>query len=121
MEFISVTSEPGGEYLFHFNPPEATKSVKAAKQIAIKIVEWIEEYGVDSTLDSIGGDSTNINTGWDGGSFTLIERMLGQKKTWLVCYLHTNEIPLRHLIQDLDGKTNSLQPPWQVIGQCCKS
>ena len=107
MEFISVTNEPGGEYLFHFNPPEATKTVKAAKQIAIKIVEWIEKYGVESTLDSIGGDSTNINTGWEGGSFTLIEEMLGQKMTWLICYLHTNELPLRHLIQDLDGKTTS--------------
>ena len=41
LEHISVTSEPGGEYLFHFVPPEATKEVKASKQIAIKIVEWM--------------------------------------------------------------------------------
>ena len=33
--------------------------------------------------------------------------MLGGKKTWLVCILHTNELPLRHLIAELDGKTNS--------------
>ena len=26
---------------------------------------------------------------------------------WFVCFLHTNELPLRHLIADLDGKTNS--------------
>ena len=107
MEHISVTSEPGGEYLFHFVPPEATKHIKAAKQIAIKIVEWMEKYGVNETLDSLGGDSTNSNTGWQGGSFTLIEKMLGEKKTWLVCFLHLNELPLRHLLQDLDGKTNS--------------
>ena len=66
MEHISVTSEPGGEYLFHFVPPEATKEIKAAKQTAIKIVEWLEKYGVDETLDSIGGDSTNSNTAQDG-------------------------------------------------------
>ena len=26
---------------------------------------------------------------------------------WLVCVLHTNELPLRHLITELDGKTLS--------------
>ena len=26
---------------------------------------------------------------------------------WLVCFLHTNELPLRHLMEDLDGKTSS--------------
>ena len=26
---------------------------------------------------------------------------------WLVCFLHTNELPLRHLMEDLDGKTLS--------------
>ena len=33
--------------------------------------------------------------------------MLGSKKTWLVCFLHLNELPFRHLLQDLDGKTSS--------------
>ena len=107
MEHIVVTSEPGGEYLFHFVPDEATKEIKAAKQVALKIVDWLHKFDVDETLDSLGGDSTNMNTGWDGGSFTLIESLLGKKKTWLVCSLHLNELPLRHLIQDLDGKTNS--------------
>ena len=37
-------------------------------------------------------------------SFALIEKMMEKKKTWLVCL---NEPPLHHLIQDLDGKTNS--------------
>ena len=107
MEHIVVTSEPGGEYLFHFVPDEATKEIRAAKQVAIKIVDWLQKFDVDETLDSLGGDSTNVNTGWDGGSFTWIEGLLGKKKTWLVCSLHLNELPLRHLIQDLDGKTNS--------------
>ena len=107
-EHIVVTNEPGGEYLFHFVPEEATKEEKAAKQVANKIVEWIVKYGVDTTLDSIGGDSTNnSNSGWEGESFTHIEKMLGKKKMWLVCFLHTNELPLRHLIEDLDGKTSS--------------
>ena len=41
MEHIVVMSKPGGEYLFHFVPEEATKEEKAAKQVANKIVDWI--------------------------------------------------------------------------------
>lgn len=107
LEHIVAVSEPGSEYLFHFVPEEATKENKAAKQVSRKIVDWIIDHGVEDSLDAIGGDSTNSNTGWEGGSFTHIEAMLGKKLTWLVCFLHTNELPLRHLIQDLDGKTNS--------------
>ena len=29
------------------------------------------------------------------------------KKMWLVYFLHTNALPLRHLMKFLDGKTNS--------------
>ena len=107
MEHIVVTSEPGGEYLFHFTPDEATKENKAAKQVAIKIVEWIKKHNITESLDSIGGDSTNSNTGKYGGTFTHIENMLGEKKNWIVCFLHTNELPLRHLMEELDGKTSS--------------
>ena len=75
-----VTSEPGGEYLFHFVPDEATEDEKPAKKVANKIVHWILRYGVETSLDSIGGDSTNSNTGWEGGTFTHIEIMLKGKK-----------------------------------------
>lgn len=64
-------------------------------------------YGVDETLDSIGGESTNANTGCHGGTFTLLEKKLGRKLMWLVCFLHTNELPLCHLIEDLDEKITS--------------
>ena len=50
MEHIVVVSEPGGEYLFHFVPPSATKEEKAAKQVAKKIVELIEKYDVGRTI-----------------------------------------------------------------------
>ena len=60
MEHIVVTSEPGGEYLFHFVPDEATKEIRAAKQVAINIVDWLQKFDVDETLDSLGGDSTSV-------------------------------------------------------------
>ena len=33
--------------------------------------------------------------------------MLGRKLHWAICLAHTNELPLRHLIEQLDGKTSS--------------
>ena len=36
-----------------------------------------------------------------------MELHLGRKLVWLICNLHTNELPLRHLIIDLNGPTVS--------------
>ncbi|KAG0712866.1 hypothetical protein GWK47_017453 [Chionoecetes opilio] len=33
--------------------------------------------------------------------------MLGRKLFWSICVLHTNELPLRHLITSIDGPTLS--------------
>ena len=48
-----------------------------------------------------------MNTGWEGGAMQWIEKKLGRSLVWIVCDLHTGELPLRHLIQALDGKTLS--------------
>ena len=32
---------------------------------------------------------------------------LGRRLIWLICALHTNELPLKHLMAELDGKTTS--------------
>ena len=36
-----------------------------------------------------------------------LERLLGHKCQWIVCNIHTLELPLRHLITGLDGPTTS--------------
>ena len=107
-EHYSVVSEPGGQYLFHFTPPEADENHKAAEQIAIELVTWMKQYGVDKTLVFIGGDSTNVNSGIWGGVFHHVEKLLGRPLNWLLCGLHLIELPLRHLIVFLDGPTNSV-------------
>ena len=106
-EHYTVVSEPGGEYIFHFSPPESDKTASAAQQIARCLVDWMRRHGVDQTLRFIGGESTNLNTGIWGGVFTFVENMLGRPLNWLICGLHLNELPLRHLIADLDGPTSS--------------
>ena len=53
---------------------------------------------------AMGCGSSNVNTGSAGGVTRYLEVKLQRKVTWLVCALHTNELPLRHLITALDGK-----------------
>ena len=65
------------------------------------------EHGVDQTVEVLGGDSTAEMTGWSGGAIAWLERFLGRKCFWVVCNIHTNELPLRHLITTLDGKSSS--------------
>ena len=38
---------------------------------------------------------------------TWVERMLGRKLYWVICYLHCNKLLLRHVINKSDGKTTS--------------
>ena len=67
----------------------------------------MKNKGIDKTLQAIGDDSTNVNTGWEGGTMHWVEVKLKRKLNWLVCVLHANELPLHHLIATLDGKTLS--------------
>lgn len=103
----SVCSEPGGRYLYHFTPVKGIRKEKPAEIIADNLVAFMKKKGIDKSLQAIGGDSTNVNTGWDGGVMHWVEIKLDRKLNWLVCALHTNELPLRHLITALDGKTLS--------------
>ena len=108
-EHYSVCSEPGGKYLTHLtvDPKERSKDQSAAQQLAQAIFDWLKDNDMCENLVAIGGDSTNVNTGWRAGAITYLEKLIGTKMTWVICALHTNELPLRHLIIDLDGKTVS--------------
>ena len=106
-ERYSVVSEPGGHYLFHFTPKETDETHTTAQQIAIPIVDWMKKNGKDKTVDFIGGDSTNVNSGIWGGVFQFVENLLERPLNWIICGHHLNELPLRHLITGLDGPTTS--------------
>lgn len=106
-EHITVTAEPTGRYLSHFTPEPAVQPEKPAKKVAEGLYEVLRNYGATETCTTLGGDSYNGNTGWRGGTNAHLERMLGHKCHWSVCLIHTNELPLRHLIEKLDGKTSS--------------
>ena len=59
-------------------------------------------------LQVIGCDGIATNTGANGGIFTLIKKNLGHSVQRVICLLHTNELPLRHLLIKLDDQTLSL-------------
>ena len=106
-EHVSVTEEPSGRYLWHFVPEEPVHPEKPALKVAQALYDLLETHDSLDSLLVLQGDSTNMNTGWRGGTHALLEKMLGRKLFWAVCMLHTNELPLRHLIIGLDGPTSS--------------
>ena len=63
--------------------------------------------GATKTCIVLCGDSTNSNNGWKDGAIAHVEKLLGHKCQWVVCNVHTLELPLRHLISGLDGPTTS--------------
>ena len=95
-----------GEFLMHFTR-EKVEGVRAGKVVALRIATFLETFGIDATLKLIGADSTNLNTGSKEGAIALLEQKLEKRLVWSICMLHTNELPLRHLIQKLDGPTGS--------------
>ena len=80
---------------------------KPMEVVAAMTVLWIQEHGLEKTLQLIGADSTKPVTGWRAGVIAWIEKKIGRKLHWLICMAHTNELGLRQLIQTLDGKTDS--------------
>ena len=94
---------------------------KPALAVALLMYEWMKAHGVDKTLQFLSGDSTNSNTGWKGGIIAWLEKLLGRKVTWLICQLHCNELGLRHLFAELDGKTSSKTGWSGPLGQLLKS
>lgn len=105
-EHYSVVKDPGGDYLFHF-VPDVIANKKKAEVIADYLVDWLKTKNQIQNLMAIGGDSTNVNTGWAGGVMQWVEKKLNRRLVWIVCDLHTGELGLRHLIENLDGKTLS--------------
>ena len=106
-EHEAVTEEPSGKYLGHFVPQTPVGREKPALKVAQGLMSILEKSRSTNSLMFLAGDSTNMNTGWKGGTHALLEELLGRRLYWGICSLHTNELPLRHLIAGLDGPTCS--------------
>ena len=100
-EHISLVSEPGSKYIGH-----VTSSSGSAVDICSSILSYLHENGYDlSRIKVIGAAGTSVNTDHIGCVNTLIGKHLGHSLQWQICLLYFNELPLRHLITNLDGST----------------
>ena len=95
-EHISIMEEPGLVYLSHVSPKG-----NGAENAAEAIWEWVRLAAIDlSSLRVIGSDGEVKNTGSHTGIIRRLEENLRRPLQHAVCQLHTNELPLRHLVQN---------------------
>ncbi|XP_050308327.1 uncharacterized protein LOC126744782 [Anthonomus grandis grandis] len=100
-EHISVLKEPGSLYVGYTTPLHGT-----ARSIERSISALLQSKRICSDeLVAIGCDGTATNTGKNAGVIRLFEKKLQRPLQWIICMLHLNELPLRHLFNKLDGKT----------------
>ena len=96
-----ILSEPGSNYLGHVTSESGT-----AKGIQSAILNYFKSELVElDEISVVGCDGTGVNTGYKGGGIRLMEEELKKPLQWFVCQLHFNELPMRHLLLHLDGKT----------------
>ncbi|CAG9791464.1 unnamed protein product [Diatraea saccharalis] len=103
-ERISLNQEPGSIYMGYVVPDVGT-----AKGIEAAITGFLlqKEVSQDKIM-AIGCDGTNVNTGKYVGVIRLLEKRLQKPLQWIICLLHLNELPLRHMFLHLDGCTSGL-------------
>lgn len=96
-EHYVVLSYPGNIYIDHV-VPQTSKATDVAKEIACVINETDSEESLQAVLC----DGTNVNTGRNNGIIRKLELHLGKPLQWLVCMLHTNELPFRKYFSVID-------------------
>lgn len=105
-DHYSLVEQPGSFFLGFFSIDDTNKSSnKKARIVADDIQKFIHERDVSTEgLTTIGCDGTVLNTGNRGGVIKYMEEYLGRPLQWVICFIHCNELPLRHLFIEADGK-----------------
>lgn len=114
-EHISLLAEPGSKYIGHVSPASAS-----SENVTGEIFSFLNDEKVSKDFKAVGTDATNVNTGWKGGVIQAIEEHLALPLQWLICMLHLNELPFRHLFRHLDGRTTGPRAFKGPIGQQLK-
>ena len=89
---------------------------------AFNIFRSIEDFFKTSSkslseIEAVGCDGTITNTGHKNGIIVRLEQHINASVQWFVCQLHANELPLRHLIQHIDGGTSGPKVLSGIIGK----
>ena len=106
-ELISIIAEPGFSYFSHTTPSSGSN-----KDVVESLVASLKERNAKTeNTKVVGCDNTNVNTVHTADVIRRLEETFGHPLQWLVCQLHTNELPLRHLFEALDGATTATAGP----------
>jgi len=108
-----LVGEPGTTYLQH-----CTVSRGTGREISDVLVNFVQKSGIEQSLFAVGADSTAVNTGCHSGAISLLEQYLGMPLHWIICHLHLNELPLRHLCQKFIGESDG---PGLIKGEVGKA
>ena len=110
---ISLIQEPGSVYLGH-----VSLSAGFTDEIKRGIVNFFSVNNMSlKNLVFSGCDGTNVNTGRNKDVITVKEEEIGRSLQWLICQLHCNELPLRHLLKYLDGSATGPRAFSETIGK----
>ena len=84
------------------------------------ILDFLSENVMEENLEILGCDSTRVNSGRTNGVMKRIENSLNRNLMRVLCALHTNELPLRHLfdllmarLQEKNLGLGQLESCWQ--------
>lgn len=64
-----------------------------------------EDIKLDNLL-AVGCNDTALNTEEKGGVLRRLKEKINKPVQCIVCQFYANELPLRHLVKRLDGKTS---------------
>ena len=92
----------------------------SSKNVSEKILQVLNSSLKSSNGQAIGCDGTNVIAGTENGVIIALERALSRPLQWIVCKLHGNELPLRYLMQKLDGKISGSTGFTGEIGKALK-
>ena len=97
----TLVGEPGTYYLTHLSPENGIGRTIAEVFMSIKETELGEKIKI------FGSDGAASMTGKFNGFIRNLEKLLNKPLQWVICLLHTHELPLRHIFTHLDGTANS--------------
>ena len=107
-----IVGEPNGFYLSLAMPEDET-----GYKIATLVYSAIKDTALKQKLKIAGSDGTAVMTGKSKGFVASLETLIGRPLQWVICLLHLNELPLRHVFQNLDGVTSGSDSFTGLIGR----
>ena len=86
-------------------------------KIATSVYSAIKDTALEQKLKIVGSDGTAVMTGKSKEFIGLSETLIKRPLQWVICLLRLNELPLRHVFQNLDGVTSESDSFSGLIGR----